>query len=596
MLKQAAIALLATSLLGGCGNEREQTGTEPGKAVKVYRHAMDGAPTNLDPTQSATVYASYLTRNVYDTLYSYKYLKRPYELKPNLAVAMPEVSADGLTYTIRIKKGVRYVDDPCFEGGKGRELVAGDFVYSIKRHFDPKNRSQGLWLWQGRIAGLDQWKADGADYSQTVEGLKALDDHTIQITLTRPYPQLTYTLAMGFSSIVSPEAVAEYGRELSVHPVGSGPFRMVRFDTSKAVLVPNPNFRAEPLDLAAEGYDPTLHGHLGLKALDGRSPPFVDRLEIDFISENAARWNSFTKGNEIQFTVVPVEQVDGVLASKQPVKLKKTWSDQYHWKSGTEAGLVYVPMNLHRPALGYSDDPGENARRKALRCAIIKSFDWEARNERFYSGIGTVYPGIIPPVTPEFDAEADRASVTRDVNGAKKLLARHGWTADTLPELRYGIVSSVIQRQFFEQMRGFLGDIGYPSEKIVLDSYATFGDFNKAVKTDQLDFFGIGWALDYPDAENTLQLLFGPNETPGSNNSNMKNARFDALYRQSSVMQPGAERTALYREMNRIAIEECASVMSLSRNRIYMWHKDVIGWPDREILGGFWLRYVDVRG
>ena len=127
---------------------------------------MDQAPTSLDPTQAANVYANHVVVNAYDTLYAYKYLARPYQLKPNLAADFPTVSADGLTYTIRIKQGVRFIDDPCFPDGRGRELVAEDLVYSIKRQFDPKNQPQGAWLWQGRIAGLDEWKAAGADYDQ----------------------------------------------------------------------------------------------------------------------------------------------------------------------------------------------------------------------------------------------------------------------------------------------------------------------------------------------------------------------------------------------------------------------------------------------
>jgi len=116
--------------------------------------------------------------NIYDTLYRYKYLARPYEIVPNLAVAMPEVSEDGLTYTFKIKKGVFYADDAAFPKGKGREVFAEDFVYSIKRHFDVANRSQGSWLWDGKIIGLNEWKAAGSNYSDTIEGLKALDSHS----------------------------------------------------------------------------------------------------------------------------------------------------------------------------------------------------------------------------------------------------------------------------------------------------------------------------------------------------------------------------------------------------------------------------------
>ena len=240
-------------LLGGCGGPETPGGSVP---LKVYRHSMDGAPSSLDPTQASNIYANFLAVNLYDTLYRYKYLARPYELKPNLAEDLPQASADGLIYTIRIKRGVYFVDDPAFPQGRGRAVTAMDFVYSIKRHFDPQTRAQGAWLWQSRIVGLDTWKENGSDYEQEIAGLRALDDHTIQIQLITPFPQLTHTLTQGYSAVVPREAVEYHGRELAIHPVGSGPFRLQRFDSAGAVLVRNSGFRQEPFNLAAEGYDP----------------------------------------------------------------------------------------------------------------------------------------------------------------------------------------------------------------------------------------------------------------------------------------------------------------------------------------------------
>src|SRR5690606_32495531 len=116
--------------------------------------------------QAANVYANHVVVNAYDTLYAYKYLARPYALKPNLAADFPEISPDGLVYRIPLKRGVHFVDDPAFPGGKGREVVAEDFVSSLKRQFAPANQPQGAWFWAGRIVGLDEWKAAGSDYGQ----------------------------------------------------------------------------------------------------------------------------------------------------------------------------------------------------------------------------------------------------------------------------------------------------------------------------------------------------------------------------------------------------------------------------------------------
>ncbi len=590
-LAWSLIAVLPV-LLPGCAQEQKSNGYDPN--LKVYRHAMDQAPSSIDPVQASNVYANHVVLNAYDTLFAFKYLARPYEVKPNLAVDFPEISEDLLEYRIRIKEGVHYIDDPVFPDGKGREVVADDFVYSIKRHFDPKMRGQGAWLWQGRIVGLDEWKAAGADYDQEVEGLRALDRYTILIKLKQPYPQLIFTLTMGYAALVPREAVETYGKEFSSRPVGSGPFRVVSYDTSKIVFRKNEKFRQEPVDIWYEGYDPDTQGFSGVESIHGRSPPFLDILEIDFIAESAARWNSFTKGNEVQYTGVPNEQVDNILLSKHPIVLKPEFDERYHMYAGVEAGFVFQSFNMDFPEFGYNEDPERERRNKFLRCAVIKGFDWSKRNESFYSGLGEVFPGIIPPAVPEYDPDLPRWSVERDIEEAKRLLAEGGWDGDNLPELVYGTTSSVTARQFFEQFRGWMRKIGYPSDKIKIKQFATFGDISRAWKNSTLPFIAKGWGLDFPDAENTLQLFYGPNGSPGSNDANYRNPEYDRLYEKTSVMLPSPERTALYQEMNKMVIDDCVAITGLSRTRIMLWHKDVIAIPDREIVGGFFLKYVDI--
>jgi ABC-type transport system substrate-binding protein len=586
------LLLLLVSLLAACGNEQGEDSDTAG--LRVYHHSSDGAPTSLDPVQAATLYANLIVVNAYDTLYSYKYLERPYALKPNLAAAMPEVSGDGLTYTIKLKRGVHFIDDPAFDGGKGREVTTADVVYSILRHFDPETRPQGAWLWQGRVAGLEEWKAAGPDYDRLPDGLEIVDDYTLRIHLLQPYPQLLYTLAMGYSGVVPREAVEAYGREFGLRPVGSGPFRVVRYDTEKLIFEPNLNWRWEPVDLAAEGFDPATQGFTGIEVLDGQRPPFVDRFEISFIKESAARWNSFTKGNEIQYAGVPVELVDRVLASKDPVSLAPEYEALYQVRSDIEAGFVYSAFNMDME-FGTDPDPQQNERNRALRCAMIKGFDWERRNDSFYVNLGKVFPGVIPPVVPEYDPDASVDSVTRDVAGARQLLAANGWTPETLPTMVYGTVGSVRSRQFYEQFRAWMMEIGFPREKIVLREFATFGDLNKRWRESQLPLISAGWGLDYPDAENTLQLFYGPNKAPGSNSSNYNNPEYDALFEQAAVMLPSPERTKIYRRMNQMVIDDCVAITGLSRTRISVWHREVLMYPDTSIVGGFFFPFVALQ-
>ena len=321
-----AVGLLAV-ILSGC---QPPDSDSPGSiSQSVYRHSMDGAPTSLDPVHASNIYANFLVVNLYDTLFRYSYLARPYQLTPNLAEAMPKVSSDGLIYTIRIKAGVRFIDDPAFENGEGRLVRAEDFIYSLKRHFDPAMRSQGSWLWQGKIVGLDEWKDNGADYAEDVPGLIALDDRTLQIQLISPFPQLVHTLAQGYAALVPTEAVDHYGSEFGVRPVGSGPFQLEEFNSTRAVLQRNPEFRVEAFNLIAEGYDAATQKAYGLEAMEGKSPPFVDQVEVEFIAEDAARWNTFTAG-QLDYVKVPVTQFDQVLASRDPIILKPEWADRYH--------------------------------------------------------------------------------------------------------------------------------------------------------------------------------------------------------------------------------------------------------------------------
>lgn len=583
------VLLLAVLVLGGCG-EPETSNTRP---VKIYRHAMDGVPGSLDPAQASSTYDKFVVINLYDTLYRYKYLARPYQVHPNMAAAMPTVSDDGLQLTIPIKKGVRFIDDAAFENGTGREVTAHDFVYSIKRHFDPRSRAQGAWLWQNRIEGLDEWKTRGSDYAAEVPGLRALDDFTIQITLTRPFPQFLHTLTQGYAAIVPREAVEKYGQAFSSHPVGSGPFRLTSRDGVRAVLKKNPGFRQEPFELEDEGFDPASQGGIGLETLQGRTPPFIDQLEFEFITEDAARWNAFSAG-ELHFIKVPVSQFDTILSKRKPVTLKPQFEELYHFEASPEAGLIYTNFNMADPRIGYHDDKEQNRRNHALRCAMVKAFDWEKRNEIFFYNIGRVFPGIIPPAVPEYDQDEDRSYVQRDLPAAMELLRDNGWNADNLPVLEYGFPNSVTERQIFEQFRNFMMDIGYPAEKIRPMIFATYGDYQRAYSQGKVTLINTSWTMDYPDAENNMQLYYGPNAAPGSNSANYNNPRYNDLYETSAAMSESPQRTQNYREMNRLLMHDCASITGIARTLLFLWDKQVIMKPDRSFLGGYFVRFVDL--
>jgi oligopeptide transport system substrate-binding protein len=569
-------------------------GCEPAVDQRSYRHALDGAPGSLDPAQASNVYAAAVVVNLYDTLYRYRYLARPYELTSNLAKDLPDVSSDGRTYTFRLRSDARFIDDPAFAGGQGRPVLASDVVYSIQRHFDPATRSRGAWLWRGRIEGLDDWAEQGADYDQPVSGLAALDDHTLQIRLTAPYPQFVYTLATALSAIVPREAVEHYGREFGIRPVGSGPYQLLSLDETRAILQRHADFDRGPLDLLAEGFDSDRHGHLGIEHLDGRHYPFVDRVEMHFITEPSARWSAFATGNEVHNVMLPNEQASRLLASRQPLRFRPEIEQRYQYLAEPEAGFVFFGFNMANPAIGHHPEPTQDAANRELRCIIRDAYDWQARNDTFHFGLGQVFSGVIPPFLATHDPDGAPSASGVDPASLQDRLIRAGWQAATLPRLSYGLEASIHQRQIFEQFQSQMTAAGLPGEMFEPRSFATFADLSRAVAARQLDIYMMSWTLAYPDAQYALQLFYGPNASPGANKSNYANPRFDELFEAAASLEHSPERTALYQQMNRLVHDDCVVISGLSRTRLHLWQRSARMLPDREMLGGSFIRFVDL--
>src|SRR3954468_20143434 len=249
---------------------------------KILRVTFQAAETGFDPVRTSDYYSGMVDEAIYDTLFGYDYLARPAKLVPQAAESMPQVSADGKTYIIRIKKGIYFTDDPAFKGKK-RELTAGDFAYSWRRFFDPKFRSPYAFLFTGKIVGLDALgeqakKTSRFDYDAPVAGLQTPDRYTLVIRLTEPDVNFNYVLAFPLTSAVAREVVESYGEESPSHPVGTGPFLLKRYvRSSKIVLAANPDFRGMTWD-----FDPGEQPRFKQIAekMQGKKLPAIDGVEI----------------------------------------------------------------------------------------------------------------------------------------------------------------------------------------------------------------------------------------------------------------------------------------------------------------------------
>jgi oligopeptide transport system substrate-binding protein len=507
----------------------------------------------FDPVTASDTTAMAALCKVYEGLYEYEYLARPYELKPMLAEGMPEISADRLTYTIRLKKGVRFVDDPCFPDGKGRKLTADDFVYSIKRLADIKNLSPRYFNIEGRIAGLDEYRAESGkrqvSYDEPVEGLKALDRCTIQIKLKEPFPQLLYALTSSETFPVAREAVAYYGKDFLNHPVGDGPFRLAewRWRSYAVEFERNPTYHGDTYPTRGAPGD----RERGLLEDAGKPLPLLDRVTQYVIADNSTEWLMFLSG-KLAVSGISRQNFDAVITPQQDLtpelKARGIWLDK-----SPRLATYYVGFNMEDPVVG----PNKKLRH-ALAYAVNLE-DWvRFYNNRQLAAKGSLPPGVAGNV---YDLPA---RFPHDLERAKKLLTEAGYPNGVDPKTGRRLTLNIEmptaadpeERQSGDLLASFWEKVGVELHP----SYNNWPEFLKKLERKQCQLYRVGWVVDAPDAYYFFQLFYGKNVSPGPNNSNYVNPEFDRMFERARVMDDSPERTALYRKMEQLVVEDCSAI------------------------------------
>lgn len=537
-----ALAVAAATALTGCAKKQDAS-------ERVLNIVSPAEIKGYDPIMSDDLYSGREIAKIYEGLLAYHYLKMPYELIPNLAEAMPEVSKDGITYTFKIRKGVLFQDDAAFPNGKGREVEASDFVYSIKRLADSKNQASGWWILDGKLKGLNEWRDKNANlpatnYDEEVEGLKALDKYTLQFKLAKPFPQFLYSLAMGFTSVVSKEVVAKYGKEFINHPVGTGPYVLPKFDQGKRIVyTKNPTFREKFYPSEASSEYQNLLGDAGKKL------PLVDKVIVHVMVESQPAWLKFNKG-EIDYFGVPK---DNFATAVKDNKISGELADK---------GIVLTispQLDVTYTSFNYDNKLFHNTN---LRRAMYLAYDEAKANELFYNNTAFPAQSIVPPGIAGNDPAYKNQWKGPNIELAKKTLALAGYPEGKgLPEIVYDIPDSTTSRQMGEYFQKQMEQIGI---KIKI-SASPWPEFQAKLKKRSGQMFGIAWGADYPDAENFLQLFYGPNSAPGANSSNYNDPKFNKEFEQAVMMQDSPARTALYEKLNKYIAEEAVSLFGVHR-------------------------------
>ncbi|MGE3260180.1 MAG: ABC transporter substrate-binding protein [Bacteriovoracia bacterium] len=521
----------------------------------------------MDPAGAQDQYSSLEIMRVFEGLVQYHPLKRPYVLEPLLAESMPVIAKNGLVYTFKIKKGVLFHDDAAFPNGKGREVKASDFVYSFKRLADPKVQSTGWWLFENRIKGLDEWHdklakaGTAANYDDPIEGLKALDDYTLQIELKGPYPQLLYALAMPYTVVVAKEAVDKYGAEIINHAVGTGPFVLETYKPNEILVYKkNPNYWEAVYPSEGEAGDKEA----GLLADAGKKIPFADGINVRVITEDQPRWLHFMKG-DIDIGGVPKDNFKTAILPKDPSKPialdNMKLSDELAAK-GAELNTA-VAMDFTYTAFNMESTEIPQFKDKRVRQAISLALEEKEAIQTFFNGMATESQTPVPPGVNGYDPGFKNPYRTGNLELAKKLLADAGYPEGKgFPEIPYDSIADATSRQMFEYFSKQVGRLGIKL-KLVANTWPAM---LQRIQNRQAQLWGIAWGADYPDAENFLQLFYGPNAQPGGMNSSYyKNKEFDALFVKARAMQDSPARTELYKKLGRMVAEDCPVILGLHR-------------------------------
>jgi len=537
----------------------------------VLNMALSGEISTLDPANAYDTISASVIYQSYEQLYEYHYLKRPYTIIPLLAEEMPIVENNGKRYTIKIKKGIRYQDDPCFNG-KERFVTAQDFINQIKRLAFKGTNSNGWWLFDGKIVGINKFRDEvDTDFekfkSMQIEGLKAKDEQTLIIDLVEPFPQMLFALTMSFTSPMPMEAIEKYKNLLNDRMIGTGPFQMDKYNPLSGVrLVRNPYFRKA---LYPEEGD-RMANSMNLLKDAGKQIPFIDAIQFQIIKESQTRWLNFMS-KKIDVLSIPKDNFEsaidptGSLTSqlkKEGIQLQIFPTLTYWWLS----------FNMKDPLLG---------KNKNLRLAIAHAINTDSYIDTFTNSIGQKANSIYPPGIPGYNPSST-LPYRFDLKIAKDYLSKAGFPdGKGMPELTFDVRgTSSTHRQQAEFVKKELNQIGI-TVNVVLNPFPAF--LEKA-RVGKLQFWQDGWALDYPDAENVLQLLISKNHPPGPNATYYSNEVFNNLYEKIRTIPEGEEKWNLMGKMEKIINEDMPWVMLYYARNYILFQKRLNNYRHSDVI------------
>lgn len=565
--------ILLLVLVVSCTNKNKKTDT-----IEI---SLPGEISTIDPAACYDQTCYVPVAQVYETLYEFDYLKRPYSLRPLLAEGLPVVSKDGLTYTFKIKKDIPYHDSEFVK--KGRTVKAQDFVNQIKRLAFLGTNSRGFWLFDGKLIGLNEWRDKVQTdiekfFSEPVEGLKTPDDYTLEIHLKYPYPQLQYALAMTFTSPIPEEAIRAAKNDFSTKAIGTGAYYLTSYNSTQgADLKKFPGYKSSTYPTQGDRYAVEN----GMLKDAGAKLPFTEKVRLVVIKEAQTDWLNFMSK---KIDLINLTKDHYHVALTQEGKLKdEVVKEQIVLQASPTLIYWWIAFNLKDPVVGKNLN---------LRKAIAHGVNIDKYIELFTYNVAQKANSIYPPGVPGYSPAAE-LPYKYDVKLAKEYLAKAGYPdGKGLPTLKFDIRGSdTRRRQMGEYIQQELRPLGINVEIQI----NTFPAFLEKARKGELQFWQGGWVLDYPDAENVLQLLSKQNLPPGQNYFNYENDEYDRLFKQAREMEDGKKKFELMKQMETLVNNELPWVMQYYSRNYILSHKYLKNFMYSDIIYNN-IKYLKLEG
>jgi len=486
-----------------------------------------------------------LLENLFDPLLRYDYLARPLKLQGNTATALPTVEDGGRSYTFHIRPGIYFTPDPAFKGRR-REVTAQDYVYSLTRLYDPALKSPWSFLFDGKLLG-DAALKDKFSVDTRIPGLQALDRYTLRIRLVEPDNNFLFYMATPATGVVAREVIEAYPGQAGNHPVGTGPFMLGEWKHSdRIVLLKNPAstavFHGTPANTST---DQAIDA-----ALEGKTLPRVDRVEVKIAEEFQGRMLGFLNGEYDYLEQVPESMTDMVIRNdKLKPALSARGMELYRFPV---LQTYYMWMNMQDPVIG-----GYGKDKIALRRAIALSYNSAEDIALLKKGFAIKAESPLPPNVLGYDPDY-RSPINYDPALANALLDQYGYgkrdpdgfrkqpdgASLTLQMSSEATVSGRLRDELWRKCLNAVGlRVVFRSDKKT--------EIIKASRLGKVQMFESNWVADFPDGENFYQLLYGPN-AGRANYARFDLPAYNQRYEQARLLSDGPARQKLYFEMNQL--------------------------------------------